>query len=182
MNRQQQIIQWLQQDSERMAALRTARRLGLNDWCLGAGFVRNLVWDQLHGYATPTPLNDIDVIHYDPQRPEAERDQMLERRLQEWMPQPWSVKNQARMHLRSGRAPYLNSGDAISFWTERETAVGARLNADDSITLVAPFGLDGLFADTITFNTKNGDLNAYEQRVTAKGWLQHWPRLRQIRG
>lgn len=107
---------------------------------------------------------------------------MLELRLQEWMPQPWSVKNQARMHLRSGRAPYLNSEEAISFWTERETAVGARLNADDSITLVAPFGLDGLFDDTITFNTKNGNLDTYEQRVASKGWLQHWPRLRQIRG
>lgn len=51
MNRQQQIIQWLQQDNERMTVLRTVRRLGLNDWCLGAGFVRNLVWDRLHGYA-----------------------------------------------------------------------------------------------------------------------------------
>lgn len=182
MSLQQKIIQLLQQDNERMMALRTARRLGLNDWCLGAGFVRNLVWDQRHGYATPTPLNDIDVIHFDPQRPEAERDHMLETRLQEWLPQPWSVKNQARMHLRSGRAPYRNSEDAISFWTEVETAVGARLNADDSITLVAPFGLEGLFADTITFNAKNGDLDAYEQRVVGKGWLQRWPRLRQIRG
>lgn len=182
MTRQQKIIQWLQQDDERMMALRTARRLGLNDWCLGAGFVRNLVWDQRHGYATSTPFNDIDVIHFDPQRPEAERDQMLETRLQQWLPQPWSVKNQARMHLRSGRAPYLNSEEAISFWTEVETAVGARLNADDSITLVAPLGLEGLFADTITFNAKNGDLDAYEQRVVGKGWLQRWPRLRQIRG
>ncbi|QGH62667.1 nucleotidyltransferase family protein [Serratia proteamaculans] len=182
MTRRQQIIQWLQQDNERMTILRTARRLGLNDWCLGAGFVRNLVWDRLHDYPMPTPLNDIDVIHFDAQRPEAERDQMLEARLQEWLPQPWSVKNQARMHLRSGRAPYLNSEDAISYWTELETAVGVRLNADDSLQLVAPFGLDGLFNDTITFNVKNGDLDAYEQRVLDKGWLQRWPRLRQIRG
>jgi uncharacterized protein len=86
------------------------------------------------------------------------------------------------MHLRSGRVPYLNSEDAISYWTELETAVGVRLNADDSLQLVAPFGLDGLFDNTITFNAKNGDLDAYEQRVASKGWLQRWPRLRQIRG
>lgn len=182
MNRQQQIIQWLQQDNERMTALRTARRLGLNDWCLGAGFVRNLVWDRLHGYASLTPLNDIDVIHFDLQRPDVERDRMLEARLQQWLPQPWSVKNQARMHLRSGRPPYLNSEDAISFWPELETAVGAHLNADDSLQLVAPFGLDWLFNNTITFNAKNGDISAFDQRVTDKGWLRHWPRLRQIRG
>lgn len=181
MDQQRQIIEWLHQDSQRMAALRTVRRLGLNDWCLGAGFVRNLVWDRRHGYAEATPLNDIDVIHFDPQRPDAERDRMLEARLQQWLPQPWSVKNQARMHLRSGRAPYRDSADAISFWTEVETAVGARLNADDSIALVAPFGLDGLFNDTITFNVKNGDYAAYAQRVLDKDWLQRWPLLRQVK-
>ncbi len=132
MDPQRQIIDWLQQDDARMAALRTVRRLGLNDWCLGAGFVRNLVWDRRHGYVEPTPLNDIDVIHFDAERADAERDRMLEARLQQWLPQPWSVKNQARMHLRGGRAPYRNSEEAISFWTEVETAIGARLNADDS--------------------------------------------------
>ncbi|MVZ10324.1 nitrate reductase, partial [Enterobacteriaceae bacterium 8376wG6] len=138
MDPQRQIINWLQQDNARMAALRTVRRLGLNDWCLGAGFVRNLVWDRRHGYTEPTPLNDIDVIHFDAERADAERDRMLEARLQQWLPRPWSVKNQARMHLRGGRAPYRDSEEAISFWTEVETAIGARLNADDSITLVAP--------------------------------------------
>ncbi|HEJ9150357.1 nucleotidyltransferase family protein [Serratia marcescens] len=181
MDPQHQIIKWLQQDNARMAALRTVRRLGLNDWCLGAGFVRNLVWDRRHGYTEPTPLNDIDVIHFDAERADAERDRMLEARLQQWLPRPWSVKNQARMHLRGGRAPYRDSEEAISFWTEVETAIGARLNADDSITLVAPFGLAALFDDTITFNAKNGDRAAYAQRVVDKGWLQRWPRLRQVK-
>ena len=126
MDPQRQIIDWLQQDNARMAALRTVRRLGLNDWCLGAGFVRNLVWDRRHGYTEPTPLNDIDVIHFDAERADAERDRMLEVRLQQWLPRPWSVKNQARMHLRGGRAPYRDSEEAISFWTEVETAIGAR--------------------------------------------------------
>ena len=58
---------------------------------------------------------------------------------------------------------------------------GERLNADDSITLVAPFGLAALFDDTITFNAKNGDRAAYAQRVLDKGWLQRWPRLRQVK-
>ncbi|VEA67050.1 Uncharacterized protein conserved in bacteria [Serratia plymuthica] len=105
MNRQQQIIQWLQQDNERMTVLRTVRRLGLNDWCLGAGFVRNLVWDRLHGYASPTPLNDIDVIHFDAQRAEAERDRMLETRLQQWLPQPWSVKIRPACTCAAGGCP-----------------------------------------------------------------------------
>ncbi|WP_431225530.1 nucleotidyltransferase family protein [Serratia sp. L9] len=178
MDPQQQIIIWLQQDSERMQALYAARRLGLHDWCLGAGFVRNLVWDRRHGFSSNTPLNDIDVVHFDSNRRDAERDRMLESRLVEWLDRPWSVKNQARMHLRSNRAPYASSQDAISYWTELETAVGARLHADDNISLIAPFGLQALFNDTITFNTKSNNLAAFEQRVVEKQWLEHWPRLR----
>ncbi|MEX0631544.1 nucleotidyltransferase family protein [Serratia ureilytica] len=180
MDPQRQIIDWLQQDDARMAALRTVRRLGLNDWCLGAGFVRNLVWDRRHGYVEPTPLNDIDVIHFDAERADAERDRMLEARLQQWLPQPWSVKNQARMHLRGGRAPYRNSEEAISFWTEVETAIGARLNADDSLTLVAP-SARGAVRRHHHLQRENGDRAAYAQRVLDKGWLQRWPRLRQVK-
>lgn len=178
MDPQQQIIDWLRQDSQRMQALYTARRLGLNDWCLGAGFVRNLVWDRLHGFTTSTPLNDIDVIHFAPRHNDAERDRMLESRLLEWSVQPWSVKNQARMHLRSHRAPYRDSQDAISYWTEIETAVGARLQADDRIQLIAPFGLQALFNHSITFNPKSNNLVAFEQRVAEKQWLELWPRLK----
>ncbi len=65
--RQQQIIQWIEQDEMRMLALRTARQLTLNDWCLAAGFVRNLIWDRLHGFSHSSPLNDIDVIYFNSQ-------------------------------------------------------------------------------------------------------------------
>ncbi|AHG18902.1 nitrate reductase [Chania multitudinisentens RB-25] len=180
MNPKQQIIDALRQDSQRMQILSTARRLGLHDWCLGAGFIRNLVWDKRHDYRVATPLNDIDVIHFDPRNSDAQHDAILETRLLEWLTQPWSVKNQARMHLRSNRSPYLNSEDAISYWPEIETAVGARLNADDSITLIAPFGLQALFNDTITFNAKSNNFTAFEQRIRQKRWLQRWPRLKVV--
>lgn len=38
--------------------------LKLPDGLIAAGFVRNLVWDHLHG-KNATPLNDVDVIFYD---------------------------------------------------------------------------------------------------------------------
>ena len=40
------IERWISQDGQRMAALEAARHLALPDWCLAAGFVRNLVWDR----------------------------------------------------------------------------------------------------------------------------------------
>ena len=55
----------LRADPMRMACLRAARELALPDWALGAGFVRNLIWDHLHQKTVPTPLNDIDLIYLD---------------------------------------------------------------------------------------------------------------------
>jgi hypothetical protein len=49
-------------DPARVEVLEFARDLNLPDWAIGAGFVRNAVWDHLHGYEFATPLNDIDVL------------------------------------------------------------------------------------------------------------------------
>ncbi|EEQ05535.1 nucleotidyltransferase family protein [Yersinia bercovieri] len=185
MDQQQQIIQWLYADSYRMQALSIARELGLNQWCLAAGFVRNLVWDQLHGHHSPTPLNDIDLVYFDKQNISERHDLQLEAQLRQNAASqhasfPWSVKNQARMHLRSGRQPYRSTEDAISYWVEVETAIGARLKECGDIELVAPWGLDALFTRTITLNPKNGEIDTYHQRITSKGWQQHWPELRLV--
>ena len=48
----------------RMRCLRALRALDLPQGYIGAGFVRNAIWDELHARATPTPLNDIDVIYF----------------------------------------------------------------------------------------------------------------------
>jgi hypothetical protein len=48
MNFENLIKDWIKKDLERMGALQTASTLQLNDWCIAAGFVRNMVWDKLH--------------------------------------------------------------------------------------------------------------------------------------
>jgi len=55
----------LRADDQRMDCLRAARELALPDWALGAGFIRNLIWDHLHRKSVPTALNDIDLIYLD---------------------------------------------------------------------------------------------------------------------
>src|SRR5687767_8924179 len=58
-----------------MSALEAVRSLRLNSWCIGAGAVRNLVWDHLHGYKVPSSLSDVDVAYFDESdlRPETEQ-------------------------------------------------------------------------------------------------------------
>ncbi|WP_334019034.1 nucleotidyltransferase family protein [Alteromonas sp. S015] len=54
----------IKRDPFRVRCLRALRALDLPQGYIGAGFVRNAIWDALHERATPTPLNDIDVIYF----------------------------------------------------------------------------------------------------------------------
>lgn len=171
------ITLWIALDAWRTEALAIAADMGLPDWCLAAGFVRNLVWDKTHGFAKTTPLNDIDLVYFNPCDTTEARDLHIERVLNEHADFPWSVKNQARMHRRNADRPYTSTADAMRYWVEVETAVGARLDRHGKIELVAPFGLNALMAGTVTMNPKRPKPADFRDRVESKGWLARWPRL-----
>ena len=174
------IREWLSADALRMRALRAAGELGLPDWCLAAGFLRNLVWDRLHGFETPTPLEDIDLVYFDPSCATREHDLYIEARLGAIESDlPWSVRNQAYMHERNADAPYRSTVDAMRYWVEQETAVGVRLSQNDCIEVVTAFGLESLFAMTITPNSRKRNAAAeLSARLARKNWLTIWPGLR----
>jgi hypothetical protein len=80
-------------------ALVAVRSQNLPSWCIGAGAVRNLVWDSLHGSRTPSPLSDIDVARFDSSDLPAESDTAIQRRLSRLHPSVrWEVVNQAAVH------------------------------------------------------------------------------------
>ncbi len=92
----------------------------------------------------------------------------------------WSVKNQARMHVRNGDAPYRDVATAMRAWPETATAVAVRLGADDRLEVNAPYGLDDLFAlvvrPTPGFAVRKRAV--FDARVAGKCWLGRYPRLR----
>lgn len=82
-----------------MSILRAARASGLPDWCVGAGAVRNAVWDHLSGYARRTPAADVNVAFFGPYDLSRERDREARMRLQAALPSvPWEATNQAAVH------------------------------------------------------------------------------------
>ncbi len=176
-----QLINWLQRDPLCPDALTVASTLQLNDWCLAAGFVRNLAWDKIHGFDMATPLNDLDLIYFDPNNLDEQKDKDLEVQLMTLSDYPWSVKNQARMHIRNGHAPYKSTQDAMSHWPEVETAVGVRFDNNNNLELVTPFGVEGLFTNTITLNSKFSNPDEFYNRIEEKGWLTKWPNLVVVR-
>lgn len=173
-----QLEQWIAQDKKRMKALLAAAEMGLPDGCLAAGFVRNLAWDKMHGFSSPTALNDIDLIYFDPSNVSEERDRHIEKRLKRIVDLPWSVKNQARMHVRNLDQPYTSTADAMSYWVEVQTAVGASLDDNGEVVIIAPFGVDPLFDFTITLNTKRPKPLDFKRRIAEKRWLEIWPQLK----
>ena len=168
-------------DPPRMRVLAAVRSLGLPDCWVATGFVRNCVWDHLHRRPHSPLPDDIDVIWHDPLQATPKRDAALDALLREGDPTlSWSVKNQARMHVRNGDSPYASSHDAMRFWPETATAVGVRLTRDGLIEVTAPFGLDDLFdlvvRPSARFTTDKHAL--YLERVRTKRWQATWPRVR----
>jgi len=167
------------QDPVGMEQLRAVRTLGLPDWCIAAGFVRNRVWDHLHGISPPRPPADIDVLFHDATDTGRAREAAYEARLNELLPAPWQVRNQARMHVAKELPPHRSSADAMRYWLETVTAVGVRLEPDDTLTVIAPLGTDDLLGlrcrPTAFGRTRRAE---YEARIAAKNWRGLWPGVR----
>ncbi len=167
-------------DAGMMAALRAVRALGLPQAAIGAGFVRAMVWDHMSGVAEASPVDDIDVLYHDPADLDPRRESEHEDMLAQLLPgRPWSVRNQARMHLRNDDAPYRDLDDALRHWLETPTCVALSLEDDDRIRVTAPFGLADLFGLVIRPTPRGRERRAaFEARVAAKGWLARWPKAR----
>ncbi|QSX31134.1 nucleotidyltransferase family protein [Shewanella cyperi] len=166
----------------RMRALRHAAAVmadaGIGDWYLAAGAIRNLVWDQLHGFVSPVPA-DLDLIYFNTPGGDIELELQLQQRLLQLSPDlPWSVKDQGWMHLKSGDAPYHSTFEAMGRWPEQETAIGVRLEAG-GLQLAVPFGLESLFALRLSPNPAR-PLALFYSRLQAKRWLEHYPLLRAL--
>jgi len=119
------------------------------------------------------------VLYYDPGDLSREPEQAFEARLGALCPAPWQVRNQARMHVWKNVPQHKSTADAMTYWLETVTAVGVRLEADDSLTVVAPLGVDdllGLACRPTAFGRTRRD--EYEARIASKGWRGLWPKVR----
>ena len=68
------------------------------------------------------------MVYHDPSCPGPAAETAAEARLKELVPGLlWSVRNQARMHVRNGDAPYDSTADTLRHWLETPTAVAVRL-------------------------------------------------------
>jgi hypothetical protein len=167
-------------DPCRWRILTMVASLDLPDCWVGAGFVRNAVWDSLHDYGVAAPMGDVDVVWFDAARADPAVDREVQARLCGLDGDiAWSVKNQSRMHVRNGDPPYRSATDAMRHWPETATAVGVRWEGGD-IGIAAPFGLDDLFDLVVrpTARFQGEKHQIFLDRVRDKRWQERWPKLR----
>lgn len=159
--------------------LRAVERVGLPDAWIAAGTIRSAVWDRLHGRPVATDWADIDILFFDAADVSREREGAAEASLAELMPGlPWEVRNQARMHLKTGLSPYRDTEDGLRHFAETPTAVGVRMR-DTHIDIIAPHGLDDLFGMVSRpVFAEPHMMRFYHERMTSKNWPARWPQVR----
>jgi uncharacterized protein len=165
--------------------LDAGQSLELSSWCIGAGALRNLVWDRLHDHGQPSPLRDIDFAHFDSNDLSPAQDRALQTRLTRMCPhEPWEVTNQAAVHLWFERhfghaVPPLPSLEAaVASWPEFATSVAVTRDMAGGLRVIAPHGLDDLFDMVVRRNPTRVSLQTYRQRVRDKDYAARWPRVR----
>ncbi len=180
MNSTEDIEAFLASQSSITEVLNLVAELSLPDCWVAAGFIRNAIWDSLAGVDPEHFDNsDIDVLYFDAATPSVEAEKAHEANLARKFPGPdWQVRNQARMHLRNGDAPYRDTAHAMCHWLETPTAIAARL-VRGKVHVLAPLGVEDLLALTLR-PTETGlrKLDQFEQRLRERNWQQRWPTMR----
>lgn len=169
----------IESDSWMMDVLRAAQELDLPDWWIGAGFLRNKVWDTLEGKSS-APTRDVDLVYFCEVDTAPETDWSYDEDLKKRYPfAEWEVRNQARMHYVNKSRPFISTADGISYWVETATCVAVRLRSD-SLEYIFCYGTDDLFnliARPIPFFQSHERIDTFYNRIKTKQWQEKWPHL-----
>ena len=148
-------------DPDLMRLLASIRGVRLPQWRLVAGCLYQTVWNVLTGRDRGTGIKDYDLIYFvDSDLSWTAEDRVIRAvtAATRGCVGPVEVRNQARVHLwfeaRFGAAyPQLYSADeALWRYASIVHAIGVRLEYDDRLDVVAPFGLDDLFSMVVRPN------------------------------
>lgn len=175
------ILALIKNDQEMMRIIKIAEAQYLKDWLIGAGFIRNKVWDTLHGKTNQEGYqSDIDLVYYDPDGNSEIKDRELGKQLEERTGIEWEVVNQFYAHKYNNIEPYSSTEDAISKWPETATGIGVTIK-NNELVLVAPHGINDLVQMIIRPSPyMPGAIQRVQERMKKKNWLERWPKLKVI--
>ncbi|MCV6574272.1 MAG: nucleotidyltransferase family protein [Cohaesibacter sp.] len=153
--------QIIRDDPDLMTLLHALRVLDLPDWRLVAGCLYQTVWNRLTHRPQGYGIKDYDIAYFDDQDLSYEAEDRVIQTAKIALPD-WEdkieVRNQARVHLwyadkfggEIGDYPQLTHTDqSLENYLCTTNAIAVRLQADDSLSIAAPFGLSDIFSLTL---------------------------------
>jgi hypothetical protein len=167
-----------------MLVMETARDLDLPDWLIVSRAVYQRVFNRLTGRDPDYGIKDYDLAYFDASDISYDAEDAVIRRAAAAFEPPLrdlvEVRNQARVHVwfegKFGEpyTPLSCSAEALERFVSPIFAVGARLEPDGRMAVVAPFGLEDLFAMRLRPNPirKTGGFERTAANVKAR-----WPEL-----
>nr|WP_321442597.1 nucleotidyltransferase family protein [uncultured Cohaesibacter sp.] len=180
------LAQFVLEDESLMEILNGLRDIDLPDWRLVSGAIYQTVWNRLTGQPQGYGIKDYDVAYFDASDRSYEAEDGVIKRVEAARPK-WQgrieVRNQARVHLWyperfGGPYPELKRTDeSLENYMCTTHAVAVRLEADDSLSIAAPFGLEDIFSLTIR-PCRRLPTNRTHYAEKARRMARHWPQLR----
>ncbi len=187
MNHDSSLVEILTETAWFSNALNAVNELNAPCAYIGSGAIRNAVWDSLHDCTAPSYLADIDVVYFDRDDLSEETEHRYEEVLRGLEPDHhWDVKNQAAVHLWFHKVfghrvdPLDSIEDAVATWPETACCVAVRMRSGKDLEVVAPLGLDDLFAMVVRRNPRRVTIETYHQRIKDKQYTERWPRVRVV--
>ena len=167
-----------------MQVMRTLREIDPPDWLIFSGAIYQRVLNDLTGRPLDYGIKDYDVAYFDASDISYEAEDVVIKQVAAAFEPPLremvEVRNQARVHVwfadhfNEPYDPLTSSAEALTRFVSPLFAVSARLEADDSLTIQAPFGLDDLFARRMRYNPNRRSPNFDAIAARAK---TRWPEL-----
>lgn len=171
------ILEIVKNSNRITSIIRTIKLINTENLMLTGGSLRNVVWNYQHYFIEEYELEDCDIIFYNSTNLSKDYEKSIKNRLEYLNPDiKWSVKNQARMHIRNGHKPYNGIYNAISAFPETCSSVAI----DKNWNIISPYGLEDLLNLIVTptpFCIEN-EIEVYDRRIRQKNWLDKWADLK----
>ena len=183
-NLEARLRNYLRESPKVMIVLKAARDAQLPDWRLFSGAIYQTVWNALTHRPVDYGVKDYDLAYFDlnlSTETEKETQKRLLAKIPSQLQDQVDIANQARVHLwfekEFGR-PYsalINTDEALERSLFTAHAVGVRLEADDSLSIAAPYGLDDTFDMKLIPNPDLAVFNAHA--VKRNEAIERWPEI-----
>lgn len=170
----------VESDEWMMRVLRAAEKLDLPDWWIGAGFLRNKVWNAIEDDNSHSS-SDVDLVYFNSKDIKPDTDWSYDEKMNQDYPiAEWEVRNQARMHYVNNFEPYSSTENGISNWVETATCTAVKLQ-NGKLEFLFCHGIDdlvNLVARPISRFQTTELINTFNDRIKKKDWQKKWPHLK----